>query len=57
MWSEWLAPTVPARARLLRILAGDLEPLDGAVTVAPADAFVGWLPQEHERVPGETVAA
>ena len=23
---------------------------------APADAFVGWLPQEHERVPGETVA-
>ena len=23
----------------------------------PADAFVGWLPQEHERAPGETVAA
>ena len=45
------------KSTLLRILAGDLEPLDGAVTVAPADAFVGWLPQEHERVPGETVAA
>ncbi|MET4427564.1 MULTISPECIES: ribosomal protection-like ABC-F family protein [unclassified Mycolicibacterium] len=45
------------KSTLLRILAGDLEPLEGTVNVAPADAFVGWLPQEHERVPGETVAA
>ncbi|WP_370500154.1 ABC-F family ATP-binding cassette domain-containing protein [Mycolicibacterium sp. jd] len=45
------------KSTLLRILAGELEPLDGSVAVAPADAFVGWLPQEHERVPGETVAA
>jgi len=45
------------KSTLLRILAGDLEPLDGTVSVAPADAFIGWLPQEHERVPGETVAA
>lgn len=45
------------KSTLLRILAGDLEPLEGAVSVAPTDAFVGWLPQEHERVPGETVAA
>jgi ATPase subunit of ABC transporter with duplicated ATPase domains len=45
------------KSTLLRILAGDLEPLDGAISLAPADAFVGWLPQEHERVPGETVAA
>jgi ATPase subunit of ABC transporter with duplicated ATPase domains len=45
------------KSTLLRILAGDLEPLDGAVSIAPADAFVGWLPQEHERIPGETVAA
>lgn len=45
------------KTTLLRILAGDLEPLAGTVSVAPADAFVGWLPQEHERVPGETVAA
>jgi ATPase subunit of ABC transporter with duplicated ATPase domains len=44
------------KSTLLRILAGDLEPLDGAISLAPADAFVGWLPQEHERVPGETVA-
>ncbi|MFV8264561.1 ribosomal protection-like ABC-F family protein [Mycolicibacterium peregrinum] len=45
------------KSTLLRILAGNLEPLEGTVTVAPADAFVGWLPQEHERIPGETVAA
>ncbi|BCI56077.1 heme ABC transporter ATP-binding protein [Mycolicibacterium litorale] len=44
------------KSTLLRILAGDLEPLEGSVSVAPADAFVGWLPQEHERIPGETVA-
>jgi ATPase subunit of ABC transporter with duplicated ATPase domains len=45
------------KSTLLRILAGDLDPLDGTVSIAPADAFVGWLPQEHERVSGETVAA
>ncbi|WP_071287354.1 ribosomal protection-like ABC-F family protein [Mycolicibacterium llatzerense] len=45
------------KSTLLRILAGELAPLDGVVSLAPADAFVGWLPQEHERVPGETVAA
>jgi ATPase subunit of ABC transporter with duplicated ATPase domains len=44
------------KSTLLRILAGNLEPLDGVINLAPADAFVGWLPQEHERVPGETVA-
>ncbi len=45
------------KTTLLRLLAGDLVPLGGTVTTAPSDAFVGWLPQEHERVPGETVAA
>jgi len=44
------------KSTLLRILAGDIEPLDGKVSLAPADAFVGWLPQEHQRVPGESVA-
>ncbi len=44
------------KSTLLRILAGDVEPLEGTVSAAPADAFVGWLPQEHQRVPGETVA-
>ncbi len=44
------------KSTLLRVLAGELAPLEGTVTRAPADAFVGWLPQEHERVQGETVA-
>jgi ATPase subunit of ABC transporter with duplicated ATPase domains len=45
------------KSTLLRILAGDLEPLDSSVSIAPPDAFIGWLPQEHERMAGETVAA
>jgi len=44
------------KSTLLRILGGDLAPQAGTVSLAPADAFVGWLPQERERVPGETVA-
>jgi ATPase subunit of ABC transporter with duplicated ATPase domains len=44
------------KSTLLRILAGDLEPVEGTVSVAPADAFIGWLPQEHQRIAGETVA-
>ena len=43
------------KTTLLRILAGDLAPLDGSVSTTPSDAFVGWLPQEHERAAGETV--
>ncbi|MCT1354612.1 ABC-F family ATP-binding cassette domain-containing protein [Gordonia sp. p3-SID1431] len=45
------------KTTLLRVLAGDLAPLEGTVTRAPSDAFVGWLPQEHERLPGEVVRA
>ena len=45
------------KSTLLRILAGDIEPLDGTVSTTPSDGFVGWLPQEHQRVAGETVAA
>ncbi|QWS34363.1 ABC-F family ATP-binding cassette domain-containing protein [Curtobacterium aetherium] len=44
------------KSTLLRLLADVDEPLDGTVSLSPTDAFVGWLPQEHERVPGETVA-
>ena len=43
------------KSTLLRLLAGVDQPQDGTVSLAPADAFVGWLPQEHERIPGETV--
>ena len=45
------------KSTLLRLLAGVDQPQEGSVSLAPSDAFVGWLPQEHERVPGETVAA
>jgi len=44
------------KSTLLRLLAGVDEPQGGSISLAPADAFVGWLPQEHERVVGETVA-
>jgi len=44
------------KSTLLRLLAGIDEPQAGSVTFSPADAFVGWLPQEHERVEGESVA-
>jgi ATPase subunit of ABC transporter with duplicated ATPase domains len=45
------------KSTLLRLLAGIDEPQGGSVSLAPADAFVGWLPQEHERQEGESVAA
>ncbi|MFK3834428.1 ABC-F family ATP-binding cassette domain-containing protein [Microbacterium sp. NPDC087868] len=44
------------KSTLLRLLAGANAPIEGSVALAPADAFVGWLPQEHERIAGETVA-
>jgi ATPase subunit of ABC transporter with duplicated ATPase domains len=44
------------KSTLLQILAGRAAPLAGTVSTAPSDAFVGWLPQEHDRLVGETVA-
>lgn len=44
------------KSTLLRLLAGIDEPQAGTISLAPTDAFVGWLPQEHERVAGESVA-
>ncbi|MFB7891464.1 ABC-F family ATP-binding cassette domain-containing protein [Microbacterium sp. NPDC056044] len=44
------------KSTLLRLLAGIGEPQAGTISLSPADAFVGWLTQEHERVEGETVA-
>jgi len=43
------------KSTLLRLLAGINEPQGGSITLSPSDAFVGWLPQEHERIAGETV--
>ena len=45
------------KTTLLRLLAGLDQPLAGRVSTAPTDAFLGWLPQEHERLAGETVGA
>ncbi|HKS01742.1 MAG TPA: ABC-F family ATP-binding cassette domain-containing protein, partial [Arthrobacter sp.] len=45
------------KSTLLRLLAGVDQAQGGTVSLAPADAFVGWLPQEHERIAGETVGA
>ncbi len=44
------------KSTLLRILAGLEPPAAGSVALSPADAVVGWLPQETERRPGEDVA-
>ena len=43
------------KSTLLRLLAGAAAPQAGSVSTSPSDAFVGWLPQEHERLAGETV--
>ncbi|KQT98286.1 ABC-F family ATP-binding cassette domain-containing protein [Sanguibacter sp. Leaf3] len=45
------------KSTLLRLLAGAAQPEAGSVSLSPADAIVGWLPQEVERVAGETVRA
>ncbi|MBA2324517.1 MAG: ABC-F family ATP-binding cassette domain-containing protein, partial [Pseudonocardiales bacterium] len=44
------------KSTLLRLLAGLDTPEHGSVSVAPAHASVGLLPQEPERRAGETVA-
>jgi ATPase subunit of ABC transporter with duplicated ATPase domains len=43
------------KSTLLRTLAGELPAESGSVTVSPPTATLGYLPQEHERRPGETV--
>ncbi|MBF4568673.1 ABC-F family ATP-binding cassette domain-containing protein [Plantibacter sp. VKM Ac-2880] len=45
------------KSTLLQLLGGSLEPQAGTITLSPSDAFVGSLPQEHDRVVGESVAA
>ena len=45
------------KSTLLSLLSGAATPQGGTVSTAPSDAFVGWLPQEHERIDGESIAA
>ena len=45
------------KSTLLSLLAGAQLPDAGTVTLAPSDALVGWLPQEVDRIPGESVRA
>jgi ATPase subunit of ABC transporter with duplicated ATPase domains len=45
------------KSTLLRTLAGLVPPGEGTVAVSPPAATLGYLPQEHERRPGETVLA
>ncbi|WP_203933012.1 ABC-F family ATP-binding cassette domain-containing protein [Virgisporangium ochraceum] len=44
------------KSTLLRILAGLHDPEGGTIALSPPTATVGYLPQEPERRPGETVA-
>src|SRR4051794_26360351 len=45
------------KSTLLRTLAGAVPPGEGSVVLSPPTATVGYLPQEAERRPGETVLA
>ncbi len=52
-----VGPNGAGKSTLLRLLAGVDRPDRGIVTRDPPDATVGYLAQEQERVPGETVRA
>ena len=49
-----VGPNGVGKSTLLRVVAGQLQPDAGRVTLAPASANVGYLPQEPERA-DETV--
>ncbi|MBI9113540.1 ABC-F family ATP-binding cassette domain-containing protein [Sanguibacter suaedae] len=51
-----VGPNGAGKSTLLSVLGGAHAPDAGSVSLSPAHALVGWLPQEVERVPGETVA-
>jgi ATPase subunit of ABC transporter with duplicated ATPase domains len=52
-----VGPNGAGKSTLLRVLAGALAPEAGSVTVSPPDAELGYLAQEIERRPHESVVA
>ncbi len=52
-----VGPNGIGKSTLLRILAGLDAPDDGVVSRSPATTTVGWLPQEPDAHPGETLRA
>ena len=52
-----VGPNGSGKTTLLRLLAGLSQPDTGSVTTSPADAHLGYLTQEPEPLPGESVRA
>jgi ATPase subunit of ABC transporter with duplicated ATPase domains len=50
-----VGPNGVGKSTLLQLLAGAVEPDAGAIVRDPPSATVGYLAQEHEAPPGETV--
>ena len=50
-----IGPNGVGKSTLLRVLAGEVVPDNGTVTLSPPIATVGYLPQETDRRPGETL--